>query len=128
MDDSYANGDMQQPEGQEQGGYCIEIYVGADGKPQSVNVEQKGPEDVEEGMPPAPPMLEGEPPHEGGKGVPVTSMEEAMSIVQQIVQNQGSMPEDQGSPEDQMMQGYGKGGVGAKRGGLPVRKVFSGGM
>lgn len=121
----------------QQGGYCIEIYIGANGQPTSVNVETMDDEGAEEqgsgmqGMDQG--DMDGQGAGESDKGVPVGSLEEAMSMVKQIVQNQGSMPDgsggqDDGSAEDQMMQGYGKGGVGARRSGLPVRKVFSGGM
>lgn len=129
MDDMQSNGapmDQGMPQEQGQGGYCIEIYVGADGRPQSVNVETMDEdmgEDQHGGPDGMPDMAQSE-----EKGVPVASLEDAMSMVKQIVQNQGQMPPDQGTAEDQMMQGYGKGGVGAKRGGLPVRKVFSEGM
>jgi hypothetical protein len=125
--------DMQQGQDQGaqggQGGYCIEIYVSASGQPTSVNVETM--EDDDAGM---------QSPDQGmgaaeDKGVPVASMDEAMSMVQQIVQNQGAMPDGQsgqgdqgdGNEQDEMMQGYGKGGIGARRSGLPVRKVFSSG-
>lgn len=121
---------------QSQGGYCIEIYVGADGKPTSVNVETMDEESAEDqgGMQ----AMQGDAeeqqePQGGDKGVPVASMEEAMSMVHQIIQNQGQMPQDgaqgdQGNAMDEIMQGYGKGGIAARHGGLPVRKVFSGGM
>jgi hypothetical protein len=130
--DNMQSGGMEQQDSQ-QGGYCIEIYVGADGRPTSVNVETMDDENSEEqggdiqGQMGADQgdMGEGQ---DDDKGVPVASLEDAMSMVKQIIQNQGQMPPDQGTAQDQMMQGYGQGGIGAKRGGLPVRKVFSGGM
>ena len=116
------------PPEQGQGGYCIEIYVGADGQPQSVNVEQKGM-DEDEGMMPA--HGEG---HDEGKGVPVTSMDEAMAIVQQIVEKQGAMPEGGKPPHDpeqemrELQSGYGKGSYAAQQRGMPLGKVFQGDM
>ena len=130
MDGMENGGGMDQDMGQEQGqgGYCIEIYVGADGRPQSVNVEQKGADEDMPPMPDAPP-----PPHEE-KGVPVKSMEEAMQIVQQIVQNQGGMPEggkpphDPKQEHDELMEGYGKGSYAAQQQGMPINRVFKGNM
>ncbi len=135
MDGMEAGGmDQGMGESSPQGGYCIEIYVSADGKPQSVNVETMDDESAE-GQDPMQGQrgmdqgdMDGEPAPSKDKGVPVGSLEEAMSMVQEIIKSQGQMPEDQGSPEDQMMKGYGKGSISSNRGGLPVRKVFSGGM
>lgn len=133
MDDMEASGADMGQEQQSQGGYCIEIYVGADGKPTSVNVESMDEENAEE--------QGGDMQGQGGdfgdmdgegqdddKGVPVSSFEDAMSMIKEIIQNQGQMPQDQGSADDQVMQGYGKGSITSQRGGLPMRKVFSGGM
>lgn len=132
MDDMAVNGMDMSQEPQSQGGYCIEIYVSADGKPTSVNVESMDDESAEEqgGDIQAQGGGSGEMADESqgeDKGVPVSSFEDAMGMVKEIIQNQGQMPQ-QGSSEDQMMQGYGKGSITSQRGGLPVRKVFSGGM
>lgn len=131
MDDMNQQQIGDNPDAASQGGYCIEIYVGADGKPTSVNVESQDEEGTEDqGMQNAMGGAQDDQnePQGGDKGVPVASMQEAMSMIHEIIRNQGQMPQDQGTPQDQMMQGYGKGSITSQRGGLPVRKVFSGGM
>lgn len=95
MDDMQGNTPMGE-EQQAQGGYCIEIYVGADGKPTSVNVESQDEEDGEDqGMQSAMGGAQDDQSESqgGDKGVPVASMEEAMSMVHEIIQNQGQMPQ-----------------------------------
>jgi len=118
-----------------QGGYCIEIYVGADGKPMSVNVEAMDEEMGEEqhgGPAGMPDMTKTE-----DKGVPVKSMEEALAMVQQIVQNQGGKPgggkpppppHDPEQEHAELMEGYGKGSYAAQQQGMPIDRVFKGRM
>lgn len=106
MDDKeFTSGQMDQGQEQSQGGYCIEIYVGVDGKPTSVNVEsmdEEGAEGQGMGM-----QAQGDDSGDMGgegqdddKGVPVASLEDAMSMVKEIIQNQGQMPQGGGNDRE----------------------------
>lgn len=112
-------GDLVPDNAEQQGGYCIEIYVGPDNKVQSVSVEQKSQEDAEEG--------------EGGDegqemGVQVSDIRQALDVAMQIHKNNGSLdgaqPTGASEQEDSdLAEGYGNGNI---RGAMPIRKVFRG--
>lgn len=97
-------------EGSEQGGYCIEIYVGPDNQVQSVGVEMKPAEGF----------------NAQGTGRDVDHIEDALAMVMQIyeaggqVGEPGAQPEE--SPEDAMMRGYN--GPSGQRRGMGVNKIF----
>lgn len=122
MDDNYANGAPPPPEGQPQGGYCIEIYVGPDNQVQSVKAERK----------PAPPPMGDDkefassPDQEQSVG----SIDDALEMARQIYEDGGQSAQPSGEDQEHadLMEGYGKGSYRAQRGGLPVRKVFRGDM
>jgi hypothetical protein len=109
------NGDMGPQD--EQGGYCIEIYVGADNQVNGVKVEQKM-------------MMEGGEMETETK-MPVQSIDEALSMAKGIYESGGQMHggdmgqmQGQGSAEQSQMKGYGRGSF-ANQQGVPVRKVFT---
>lgn len=117
-DGSISPDNMQQMDEQEQGGYCIEIYVSADNQVQSVSVEQKDAEEAAEK-------------EQSEDGMQVGDIKQALSLAMQIHQNKGQLPEgaqvqDDGQQEqDDLMEGYGNGNIRGN-GSMPVRKVFRG--
>lgn len=56
-------------------------------------------------------------------GQPVASIDDALDVVQDIYEAGGPMSASEYSEMDDLMSGYGQGGVGAKRG-MPVRDVL----
>lgn len=124
MNDEYANGagmgDMQGVH--EEGGYCIEIYVGADNQVKGVKVEQKGMQDGAE--------------MEVEAKMPASSIEEALQVAQSIYQSGGKMEAGmmegamaaraQEQEDADLDEGYGRGNIRGP-GRMPVRKVFSNG-
>ena len=76
-------------------GFCIELYVGADGK-MSVAVEPKEEPVAEEGA---------EAPSQ-----PVANIQEAMRLIREIIEHDGEMT-DPAASQDEMASGYGKEGM-----------------
>lgn len=116
MEGDYGNGgEMAQDNGQkEEGGYCIEIYVGADNQVKGVKVEQK--------------MMEGGAEMEVEAKMPAKSIDEALSAAKGIYESGGKMDGQmsQESAQDATMRGYGRGSFANQQGGgMGVRKVFS---
>lgn len=119
MDNGYVSGDdMNGDDDQhEEGGYCIEIYVGADNQVKGVKVEQKS--------------MQGDASIEMEASMPAQSIDEALSAAQGIYEAGGKIDGtmSQESAEDSTMRGYGRGSFANQQGGgMGVRKVFKEGM
>lgn len=118
MNDEYANGDGMH--GKEPGGYCIEIYVGADNQVKAVKVEQKA--------------MQGDAEMEVEAKMPVASIDEAIQAAQAIYEAQGKLDPQmmqgamaaraEAQENDEMMEGYGRGNIRGN-GRMPVGKVFA---
>lgn len=119
MAGDYGNGGDLTPDNEqgEEGGYCIEIYVGPDNQVKGVKVEQK--------------MMEGGTEMEMEAKMPAGSIDEALSAAKGIYESGGKMDGQmrQESAQDATMRGYGRGSFANQQGGgMGVRKVFSEGM
>lgn len=80
---------MQEPGAEEgAGGFCVKLYVGADGA-MSIGVEQGMPPDDEEG-----PAMQ-----------PVASAREAMEVIMDLIKNQGQVSDAAGE-EAEMEAGF----------------------
>lgn len=87
------------PDQAAQGGFCVELYVKADGS-MSVSVEPGKAEAAEDA---------GDP--EGGEASqPVGNIGEALKLIREIVTH-GGQPTDMAASQDEMSAGYGKAGM-----------------
>jgi hypothetical protein len=136
-DELYGDGDTgNSPDmsgDEEEGGYCIKIYVDANNQAKSVCIEMENGEEEgieEEGQMGAAGEAEGEDEESEETKIPVNSFEQAMHLAMQAYKNNGQLPMqgdqgmDQGSAMDDMMQGYGSGSLRSQQRGMGIGKVF----